>query len=96
MTVYQETYDPGLYSKLHRWGEKKDFLFRLEAPSRALEAGMRAVGIGALLGLNDPRSDVICLFQHALYLKKIFWIWQTQALFLIMARATSNKGGSLT
>ncbi|MDD4872251.1 MAG: 2-iminoacetate synthase ThiH [Kiritimatiellae bacterium] len=73
MTVYQETYDPGLYSKLHRWGEKKDFFFRLEAPSRALEAGMRTIGIGALLGLNEPRADVICLFQHALHLKKKFW-----------------------
>jgi len=73
ITLYQETYDRRLYSMLHRWGEKRDYEFRLEAPSRALEGGMRTVGIGALLGLADPLSDAICLFQHASYLRKKFW-----------------------
>ncbi len=73
ITIYQETYDRKLYSKLHRWGEKRNYDFRLEAPARALQAGMRNVGIGVLLGLHDPRSDAICLFQHVVQLRKKFW-----------------------
>ncbi len=73
ITIYQETYNRQLYSRLHRWGEKRDFDFRLEAPARALQAGMRNVGIGVLLGLDDPRSDAICLFLHARMLRKKFW-----------------------
>jgi 2-iminoacetate synthase len=73
ITLYQETYDRKLYSELHRWGEKRDYNFRLDAPARALEAGMRNVGLGVLLGLGDPRSDMICLFQHVLQLRKKYW-----------------------
>jgi len=73
ITLYQETYDRRLYSKLHRWGKKRDYDFRLEAPARALEGGMRNAGLGALLGLGDPRSDAICLFQHAQHLRKKYW-----------------------
>ncbi|HNT33923.1 MAG TPA: radical SAM protein, partial [bacterium] len=73
ITLYQETYDTRLYEKLHRWGEKKDFRYRLEAPTRALEAGLRWAGIGALLGLSNPVSDLIALFAHAQYLMKRFW-----------------------
>jgi 2-iminoacetate synthase len=73
ITLYQETYDPKLYAALHRWGAKRNYTSRLEAPARALSAGMRTVGIGALLGLGDPIYDVICLFQHIRYLQKRFW-----------------------
>jgi len=73
ITLYQETYDRVLYSKLHRWGEKRHYDFRLDAPGRALEGGLRSAGIGVLLGLGDPIADAICLFQHAAYLRKKFW-----------------------
>jgi 2-iminoacetate synthase len=73
MTLYQETYDPRLYSMLHRWGPKRDFLFRLEAPERALAGGLRTVGVGALLGLGDPIADMIALFRHVEHLRKKFW-----------------------
>jgi 2-iminoacetate synthase len=73
MTLYQETYDPRLYSMLHRWGPKRDFLFRLEAPERALAGGLRTVGVGALLGLGDPIYDMIALFRHVEHLRKEFW-----------------------
>ena len=71
--LYQETYDPVLYDKLHRWGQKKDYLFRLEAPSRALEAGIRTIGIGALLGLGNPVFEAISMYLHASYLCKRYW-----------------------
>jgi 2-iminoacetate synthase len=73
VTIYQETYDPDLYDTLHRWGRKRDYAFRLDAPARALSAGIRTVGLGVLLGLGNPILDLICLFRHAKYLMKQFW-----------------------
>ncbi len=73
ITLYQETYDRDLYAKLHRWGPKQDYTFRLEAPARALSAGLRTVGVGVLLGLGDPVSDSLCLFHHIRDLRKRFW-----------------------
>ena len=73
ITLYQETYDDDLYGKLHRWGPKRDFISRLEAPARALEGGLRTVGMGALLGLSDPVGEVLALFQHMGQLRKRFW-----------------------
>ena len=73
VTVYQETYDPLRYDLLHRWGPKKDYLDRLEAPSRAMEAGMRTVGMGVLLGLSDPVFDAVCLLRHVAHLQRIHW-----------------------
>ena len=73
VTLYQETYDPELYDELHRWGPKKDYMFRIEAPGRALASGMRTVGIGALLGLGDPILEFVALFRHARHLQRDFW-----------------------
>jgi 2-iminoacetate synthase len=73
VTLYQETYDRAQYDLLHRWGPKKDYDARLEAPARALEAGMRTVGLGVLLGLADPVADAQALFQHVRSLEKRFW-----------------------
>lgn len=73
LTIYQETFDPTRYAQLHRWGEKRDYQRRLDAPARALEAGFRAVGLGALLGLSDPLFDILCLYRHVEYLRKRFW-----------------------
>ena len=57
MTMFQETYDRNAYAQLHPAGPKRDYRFRLDAPERACQAGMRAVNIGALLGLDDWRKD---------------------------------------
>lgn len=73
VTLYQETYNPELYGELHRWGQKQDYAFRLDAPSRAMEAGMRSLGLGVLLGLDDPVRESICLFLHAQHLLKKHW-----------------------
>jgi len=73
ITLYQETYDPGVYDSMHRWGPKKDYLFRLDTPGRALRGSLRTAGIGVLLGLGDPIADLIALYQHALHLRKEFW-----------------------
>lgn len=73
VTIYQETYDPVIYEKMHRWGDKRNYLNRIEAPARALRGGMRTVGIGALLGLADPRFDLLCVYRHAKQLLKQYW-----------------------
>jgi 2-iminoacetate synthase len=65
MTMFQETYNRELYAMLHPAGPKRDFSFRLEAPGRAAEAGMRSIGIGALLGLDEWRCDAFYTALHA-------------------------------
>ncbi len=58
VTLYQETYQEPLYGRYHPLGTKVWFDWRLEAPERAAEAGMKRLGLGILLGLADPRLDL--------------------------------------
>ena len=69
MTIYQETYDPDVYSAVHPSGKKRDYVYRLDTPSRAAEAGFRWVNIGALFGLADPLKDAFLTALHAKYLQ---------------------------
>ena len=73
ITIYQETYDPGSYLDLHRWGPKKEFLERLETPERALQGGIRSVGVGALLGLSEPVGEALALARHVRHLCRTYW-----------------------
>lgn len=89
VTIYQETYDPRRYDLLHRWGPKKEYLDRLEAPARAMEAGMRTVGLGVLLGLSDPVFDAVSLLRHAYHLRRIHW---TSGITLSFPRLRPQAG----
>jgi len=62
--VFQETYHPKTYDKVHLSGKKKDFSYRLTALDRAQEAGIDDVGIGALFGLYDWKYEVLGLLRH--------------------------------
>lgn len=73
LTIYQETYHHPTYDQLHVAGPKKDYLWRLDAPERALTAGMRKVGLGALLGLYDWQYEAALTGAHVSYLAKKFW-----------------------
>ena len=74
LTVFQETYDPCTYAEVHVKGKKRNYAWRLAAPDRGAEAGMRRLGIGALLGLHrDWRSDAIALAAHAAALMRRWW-----------------------
>ena len=73
ITIYQETYNRERYETLHRWGPKKDFIARLETPARALEGGIKNVGLGVLLGLSDPVEDVLSLYRHVRHLGRTYW-----------------------
>lgn len=72
LTIYQETYDEDLYGRLHKGGPKQDYLFRLEAPERGGEQNMRAITVGALLGLAEPRRETFFTALHARYLQNRF------------------------
>jgi 2-iminoacetate synthase len=72
MTIFQETYDREMYAALHPAGPKRNFSFRLEAPGRAAAAGMRSIGIGALLGLNEWRCDAFHTALHAHSLQRAY------------------------
>ena len=73
VAIYQETYDRTVYDQVHLAGLKKDFEYRLASPARVAAAGMREVGIGALLGLADWRAEGLALGLHLRYLRKEFW-----------------------
>ncbi len=70
LTLYQETYDRNLYDQVHRYGEKKDYLFRLEAPERAIAAGLKHINIGPLLGLGSAVHDMFMAGIHGDYLQR--------------------------
>jgi 2-iminoacetate synthase len=72
MTMFQETYQPKLYSWLHPVGPKRDYSFRINAPQRAAEAGMRSIGVGALLGLDAFVSDAFATGLHAWWLQRCY------------------------
>jgi 2-iminoacetate synthase len=60
IAIYQETYERAIYKTLHA-GPKADFDYRLAAVERAGQAGLRDLGIGALMGLTDFRVDMTCV-----------------------------------
>ncbi len=73
VAIYQETYERRVYDQVHLSGKKCDYDFRLESPARVAQAGMREVGIGALLGLADWRCEGLALGLHLAWLRKSFW-----------------------
>jgi 2-iminoacetate synthase len=72
MTMFQETYTAELYARLHPAGPKRDYAFRLAAPERAAKAGMRSLGVGALLGLESFEQDAFATGLHAWWLQRTF------------------------
>jgi 2-iminoacetate synthase len=89
--VYQETYDPRTYSSVHLKGKKRNYAWRLSAPDRAAAAGIRRLGIGALLGLHpDWRSDAIALAAHGRALIKRWWRCEVQ---MALPRLRPAAGG---
>ncbi len=74
VVIYQETYDPKRYAEVHPAGRKRDYRWRLLGPERAARAGMRRVGVGALLGLADDwRFDALATAAHARFLMRHHW-----------------------
>ena len=70
VTVFQETYNTETYKKVHLAGQKSIFPYRINAQERAILGGMRGVGFGALLGLDDFRHDAFCVGVHATLIQR--------------------------
>lgn len=70
VSVYQETYNQLKYKEVHLSGPKRDFSYRFNAQERALMGGMRGVGVGALLGLDNFRNDALASGLHAKFLQQ--------------------------
>lgn len=90
LTLYQETYDRETYEKLHTFGPKKDYMNRLEFMEFGARAGFHSLGLGALLGLHDWRSEALSIAAHALYLRKRYWKSKFAFSF---PRITAIEGG---
>ncbi len=73
LVVYQETYDPRIYSEMHTAGPKRDFAWRMDTAERAYAAGFRRLGIGALYGLGDWRLEAISVAAHVQHLLRHCW-----------------------
>lgn len=73
VVCFQETYHKESYSKYHPHGMKAFFDWRLNGFDRMGEAGVHKIGMGALLGLEDWRGDVMMLARHLRYLQKKYW-----------------------
>ncbi len=81
VTLYQETYNRRLYSEYHISGPKSDYDYRLDTHDRTAPAGMRRLGLGALLGLGDWRIETLALAEHAAWLMKKYWRCQVSFSF---------------
>lgn len=81
LTLFQETYNPELYKEVHLGGRKRNYRWRLEAPDRGGEAGFRRIGLGALLGLGNWRTEAFFLALHSRYLMRRFWKSQISISF---------------
>jgi 2-iminoacetate synthase len=90
LVVYQETYDREVYAGLHTAGPKRDFDWRLECPERAYAAGFRRIGVAALFGLADWRTESLALAEHIEFLMKK--CWRTQ-LTVSLPRLRPAAGG---
>jgi 2-iminoacetate synthase len=73
LVVYQETYNPEEYARLHVAGPKRDYQWRLECPERGYAAGFRRIGIGALFGLCSWREEAVALAGHLEELLRRCW-----------------------
>ena len=73
VTIYQETYNRNQYNHFHPAGPKADYERRLEAPEQTASAGMREIGLGALLGLGNWQLETLAMAEHAACLMKKYW-----------------------
>ncbi len=93
VTLYQETYNRQTFRKYHPAGPKADYDYRLIAADSMGQGGMREIGIGALLGLDDWRLETLALAEHAQYLMKRYWKSRVSFSF---PRLRPAKGVDLT
>jgi 2-iminoacetate synthase len=73
--IWQETYDPDVYSGLHPGtSPKSDFEWRTGVFDRAIKSGIKKVGLGVLFGLADWKYDLLSLISHGKYLQEEYGV----------------------
>lgn len=70
--LFQETYRRSTFERAHPGGPKSRYDYHLQAMDRAQLGGVDDVGIGALLGLDDYRFEVLAMVMHAEHLDRTF------------------------
>ena len=88
---FQETYNRARYNIYHPRGMKSKFEWRLNAPDLMGEDGVHSIGMGALIGLEDWRTDVTMMAHHLRYLQKRYWKTKYSVNFPRM-RPAENEG----
>ncbi len=90
--VYQETYEPTAYRRHHLSGPKSDMAYRLETPDRLGRAGVKKIGLGALYGLAEWRTESWFVGLHLRHLEKHHWRTRYSISF---PRLRPHEGGDI-
>ena len=72
--IFQETYHRATYQSVHPGGLKANYLWRLYAFDRAMEAGIDDVGMGALIGLYNHKFEAMAMLYHTIHLEEKFGV----------------------
>lgn len=88
---FQETYNEARYKVYHPRGPKSSFEWRLNGYDRMGMAGVHKIGLGALVGLEDWRTEFTMMAHHLRYLEKTYWRTQYSVNFPRM-RVAKNGG----
>ncbi len=87
---FQETYNEARYKVYHPRGPKSNYEWRVNGYDRMGMAGVHKIGMGALIGLEDWRTDVTMMAYHLRYLEKTYWRTQYSVNFPRMRRAEND------
>lgn len=90
--VYQETYEPAAYRRYHLSGPKADMAYRLKTPDRLGRAGVKKIGLGALYGLADWRTESWFVGLHLRHLERHYWRTRYSISF---PRLRPHEGGDV-
>jgi 2-iminoacetate synthase len=71
--VYQETFNEKRYKFYHPKGMKSHYGWRLGTPERLAQAGIHRIGMGALIGLEEWRTEMVYLAMHLRFMTKNYW-----------------------
>ena len=88
---FQETYNKDRYKVYHPRGMKSNYEWRLNGYDRMGQAGVHSIGMGALIGLEDWRTEVTMMAHHLRYLEKTYWKTKYSVNFPRM-RPSENGG----
>ena len=87
---FQETYNEARYKVYHPRGPKSNYEWRLNGYDRMGQAGVHKIGMGALIRLEDWRTEVTMMAYHLRYLEKTYWRTQYSVNFPRMRRAENG------